>query len=374
MAFDASSNATNLTMDNTTTLVTDAEGFSPLMRLIFICYYSLIFFLASLGNTLALLTCYKTYKTTTSVLLCYIACLATADLLFTMLSTFDLVYFLLGAWVGGNAVCKIQSFLIETCYTMSVLTLVAISYERLKAVTTPVKARTHRIHERKLIPKLLWCVSLTVCAPLLYAYTVEEEEDGNALCVNTVWGDEARQIYYGIQAVLLLLIPLGIMTCAHVQIFRSLSQHIAARNELFRPGTQDNIRQRKVTKMLALVTLFFAVCYIPFIVVRTLRYLYLYNGNEIWKLVQLLIFTQAAFNPIIYCLCSPQFRLSYKELLRCRFTLAEPVRKPRSSSALSTSSFRIENVLTRSRAPLSGKTRVKAVQSRKSSTPKPVEL
>ena len=273
--------------------------FSPLMSAIFACYYSVIFVLASVGNVLALLTCYKTYRTTTSVLLCYIASLATADLMFTLLSTFDLAYFFVGTWVGGNAVCKIQSFFIETSYTASILTLVAISYERLKA------------------------------------------------CVNTSWGDEGRQIYYGIQAVLLFLVPLGIMIWAHVKIFRSLGQHITARNKII-TNSHEGVKQRKVTKMLAVVTLLFAICYIPFIVIRALRYFYAYTGDEVWRLVQLLVFTQAAFNPIIYCLYSNQFRLSYKDLLRCRFTVTEPKRKPRSASALSTtSSSRIGNSFSR---------------------------
>ena len=320
--------------------------FSPLMSAIFACYYSVIFVLASVGNVLALLTCYKTYRTTTSVLLCYIASLATADLMFTLLSTFDLAYFFVGTWVGGNAVCKIQSFFIETSYTASILTLVAISYERLKAVTSPVLARAQRVHERTLIPKLIWLAAVIVCSPLLYAYTVEEVE-GNDLCVNTSWGDEGRQIYYGIQAVLLFLVPLGIMIWAHVKIFRSLGQHITARNKVI-TNSHEGVKQRKVTKMLAVVTLLFAICYIPFIVIRALRYFYAYTGDEVWRLVQLLVFTQAAFNPIIYCLYSNQFRLSYKDLLRCRFTVTEPKRKPRSASALSTtSSSRIGNSFSR---------------------------
>ena len=332
------SNTTNQPVEDGQT-----EGFSPLAKDIFICYYSVVFFAACMGNVLALLTCYKTYRTTNSILLCYIASLATADLLFTLLSTFDLAYFFVGDWVGGNGVCKLQSFLIESSYTVSILNLVAISYERLKAVLSPVMVRARRRRHGTFVPQLTWCASIVVCTPLLYAYSVEKDEDGNNLCVNTTWGDKGRQIYYGIQAVLLFLVPLSFMTWAHVKIFRVLGQHITARNKVIR-GFREGVKQRRATKMLALVTLLFTICYVPFVVIRTLRYFYVYTGDEVWKFAQLLIFTQTAFNPMIYCFYSNQFKLSYKDLLRCRFKVNE-ISKTRLDSTRPMSSFRSDMAL-----------------------------
>ena len=332
------SNGTLANQGNSSTPV-EEEGMSPTMRIIFYCLYAIVFTLAFMGNNFALITCYKTYKVTTSVLLCYIASLAFADLTFTLLSIFDLIAFVgKGDWFGGNPVCKIQSFLIESCYTVSILTLVAISYERLKAVSSPVLARAQRPTERTIILKVIWVIGIASCGPLLYAYYVKKEETtGKSLCVNEYMGDLGRQIYYAIQAGLLFLLPLGFMCCAHVRIFQHLSSHVKTRNTI--TTDRDGLKQRKVTKMLALVTLVFFICYGPFMVIRALRYFYIYNGDELWRLGQTMIFGQAAVNPIIYCFYSKQFRFSFKDLLRCRFSARE-TRKLRSSSTRSNSSMK----------------------------------
>lgn len=330
----------SLANDDNSTSVEEVEAMSPMMTTIFYCLYATIFTLAFVGNIFALITCYKTYKITTSVLLCYIASLASADLMFTLLSIFDLIAFIgNGDWFGGNPVCKIQSFLIESCYTVSILTLVAISYERLKAVSSPVLARAQRTTQRMIIPKIIWVIGMVSCGPLLYAYYVQKEESsGKSLCVNEYMGDLGRQIYYAIQAGLLFLLPLGFMSWAHVRIFRLLSSHVRSRNSIM-TDTRDGLQQRKVTKMLAIVTLVFFICYGPFMVIRALRYFYIYNGDIMWRLGQMMIFGQAAVNPIIYCFYSKQFRFSFKDLLRCRFSTKE-TRKLRSSSTRSISSLK----------------------------------
>lgn len=340
---DGSSNQT-LVRDNNFTgngeEVTPAM--SPLMTIIFYCLYATIFSLSFVGNTFALITCYKTYKATTSVLLCFIASLASADLMFTLLSIFDLIAFTGdGDWFGGNPVCKIQSFLIEACYTVSILTLVAISRERLKAVSSPVLARAQRTTQRTVIPVIIWVVGIATCTPLLHAYYIKENKDtGKSLCVNENMGDKGRQIYYAIQAGLLFLLPLGFMSWAHFRIFRLLSRHVKTTNSIM-SDNREGLKQRKVTKMLAVVTLVFFVCYGPFMVIRALRYFYLYNGDVIWRLGQMLIFVQAALNPIIYCFYSKQFRFSFMDLICCRFsTVKEPLTKPRSASLRSISSLR----------------------------------
>lgn len=337
------SNETLANEYNSTTAV-GVQGMSPLMMNIFYCLYATVFTLAFVGNIFALITCYKTYKVTTSVLLCYIASLASADLMFTLLSIFDLIAFIgHGDWFGGNPVCKIQSFLIESCYTVSILTLVAISYERLKAVSSPVLARAAPSRERTIILKIIWVIGIASCTPLLYAYYVRKDEtNGNALCDNDYMGDEGRQIYYAIQAGLLFLLPLGFMSCAHVRIFQHLSSHVRTRSSIT-TDRRDGLKQKKVTKMLAIVTLIFFICYGPFMVIRALRYFYVYNGDVMWRLGQMMIFGQAAVNPIIYCFYSKQFRFSFKDLIRCRGFRTVEMRKPRSSSTKSISSIRSQN-------------------------------
>ncbi|XP_032236787.1 QRFP-like peptide receptor [Nematostella vectensis] len=313
-------------MENTTNASISADTgpnqvFPAAVRYSYIVYYIIIFLLATVGNIFALLTCYKSYRETTSVLLCFIASLSSADLLFTLLTPIDLAAFLAGAWVSGKVLCPVQSFLIESSYTASILTLAAISHERLVAVSSPLLARSQRVNQRKFIPLLIWALSLVLCSPLLYAYRITSGDGSPLQCVNTAWGNKGRQIYYSIQGVSLFIVPLSYMSWAHYKIFKSLKKHQLARARLASktPSLKEGFNEKKITKMLAIVTLIFVACYFPFLAVRSLRYFHVYSGDMVWRCVQLMIFTQAAVNPVIYCFYSKQFRGVFKELLRCRW-------------------------------------------------------
>ena len=69
--------------------------------------------------------------------------LATADLLFTLLSVFNMIGYL-WRWVGAKYTCKLQGFFVEASYTTSIMTLETISYQRLKATTDPFSTRARR--------------------------------------------------------------------------------------------------------------------------------------------------------------------------------------------------------------------------------------
>lgn len=250
------------------------SGFSPVVKTLVVVYWSIIFLLAGVGNVLALLTCYKNYRISTSVVLCFIANLATADLLFTLLTTLDMAYFLTGSWVGGIVMCKVQNFLIETTFMVSILILVAISHERIRSVSAKklVRSVSLRVGKRKFVIGGIWFCSALTCSPVLYATITERDpnSESSVLCVNTAWGDIGRQIYYTIRIVLLLIPSLCFMTWAHWKIFKALRRHVLSSSGAFKNSLESST-QRRITKMLALVTIVFIVCYIPFAFVRTLR-------------------------------------------------------------------------------------------------------
>lgn len=108
------------------------------------------------------------------------------------------------------------------------------------------------------------------------------------------------------------------MVYAHFRIFRILKKHSITRERLASRQT-ETASQRKIGKMLAIVTCIFVTCYFPFVVIRSLKYSNLFNHNMIWRLVQLMIFTQAAVNPVIYCFYNKQFRAVFKDLLKCHW-------------------------------------------------------
>ncbi len=219
-------------------------------------------------------------------------------------------------WIGGQISCKLQSCVIEACYTTSIMTLVLISFERLKAVVEPFNARFTAPASalRKLMA--LWAVSLIIASPLLYAYQTQKDTSGTVFCTNTTFGDSGRQIYYSIHAVCFFLLPLIYMIYAQKKIFVSLRSgaQFPMRNAF---TTACNKRHQKVAKILAALTVAFAICWSPFMVVRTLMYFHLTNGGYVWRASQLLILLNTALDPILYGIYGDDLKCYLQSLFKC---------------------------------------------------------
>ena len=263
------------------------------------CFYFFAYAFSITGNCVVLSVCYK--RSGSSSLRWFIANLAIADLTFALLSILDIISFL-WTWVGGQVTCKIQCFWIEACYTTSIMTLVLISFQRIKAVLHPFNARLSDAEGAKRKVVALWLGSLVVCSPLLYAYQVVTLDlSGQIICTNRPFGDLGRQIYYSIHAVCFFIFPLVYMIYAQTAIFLALirsSRRVFPTQNAF--ATSYTNRHRKVAKTLAALTLAFIICWSPFMIVRTLMYFHLLSEGHVWRASQLLVMLNTAIDPILY--------------------------------------------------------------------------
>ena len=274
------------------------------------CLYFFAYAFSITGNCFVLSVCYK--RRGSSSLRWYIANLAIADLTFALLSILDIISFL-WTWVGGQVTCKIQSFWIEACYTTSIMTLVLISFQRIKAVLHPFNARLSDAEGVKKKVVALWLGSLVVCSPLLYAYQVETlDYSGEIICTNRPFGDLGRQIYYSIHAVCFFIVPLMYMIYAQTAI----SLALRSSRRVF--PTQNMNRHRKVAKTLAALTVAFIVCWSPFIIVRTLIYFHMLGEGHVWRVSQLLVMLNTVLDPILYGIYGEN--LNFRQYLRCTIT------------------------------------------------------
>ena len=291
-----------------------SDGFPIAIVATFTCVYFLIFLASIVGNSFVLWLCNKLKRQRESSLTCCIANLAIADVAFTVLTIFDLIVFL-WTWVGGEMSCKLQSFSIEACYSTSIMTLVLISFERLKAVVDPLSVRlmTRKTMLRKLIA--VWSVSAVVASPLLYAYQTQTDDTGTVSCTNCMFGDIARQIYYTIHAFCFFLVPLVYMIVVQKRIFLSLSSSVASNTSNIIASMRYK-RHYKVGKVLAALTIAFVICWSPFIVTRTMLYFHLTNGGYVWRASQLLILLNTVLDPILYGVYGDAMRRYARSLLK----------------------------------------------------------
>lgn len=299
-----------------------SDGYPTAIVGAFTCFYFLVFLSSIMGNSFVLSLCCKDFKQRPSSHKYFIANLAAADLTFTTLTILDLISFL-WQWVGGQMSCKLESFLVEACYTTSIMTLALISYERLKAVVQPFNARLIApagVH-RKITA--VWVISFLVALLLLYAYRVEKDSNGAIACNNRILGDLGRQLYYSIHAVCFFLVPLIYMIYAQVTIFLTLRAGFVSTQNAASATTCSNRRMhRKVAKTLAALTLAFVTFWSPFIVVRALKYFHkLTDKGYIWRASQLLILLNTALDPILYGIYGRNLKPFLGRLFRCtKFT------------------------------------------------------
>jgi len=273
------------------------EGISLPLIICGSCLYFVVFALSITGNCFVLTTCYRRRA---SSLKWFIANLAVADLTFALLTILDAISFLWN-WIGGQVSCKIQGFFVASSWNTSIMTLVAISYERVKTVVDPFDARfIDSVSASKKVVSL-WVISLAIGSPLLHVYRiVREEESGKAVCSDEPFGDLERKIYYGIHGVCFFIIPLIYMLHALFTIFRTLR----SRAQRF-PGqsclnTKLKCRHRKVAETLTALTVAFVICWSPFVIFRMLKYFHLWHEKHFWRSSQILTLVNSALDPILY--------------------------------------------------------------------------
>ena len=314
---------------NYTTPNTGSDGrlsFNSFMGIFFMCFYIVVYTTSTIGNFVVLYICYKNGRSQpsfqsarTAFFNVYVASLAIADLVFTQLTVFDVMYAILGEWVFGSVMCKFQGFLIEMFYSASILTLTGISRERLKSLSDlRMKSRIQRNKERKRFALIFWIMTLILCSPLLYAYGIKTTSAGIMQCRNSKWLNVARRIYYSLTATVLFFLPLVIMIWTHAKINQVFRLQVAPNQQM---EVSIRARQRKVSRTLGVVTVAFFLLWSPFILIRTLRYFNWYEGEFVWKLSQLLTIASAAANSFIYSFYSEHFRVVLKRAVTCRCNL-----------------------------------------------------
>ena len=301
--------------DTSYVTMVNSSSFTLSVVVFFTIFYSTVFIMSVVGNVWVLIPCYATLRRTHSPVMWFLANLASADLLFTFLTILDLFSFY-WRWIGGDVTCKLQGFLVEATYTVSITTLALLSFQRLKAVIDPFNARINSWPRKEFLKIVtIWILCLAVCSPLVYIYRVETQENGELICANTTWGNIGRQIFYSLHASLFFIVPLLYMFFTQAQIRRALHSRVGVINNTF--ADRSDRRHKKVAKTLAALTAAFVICWSPFMVTRTLRYFHLTSYSFIWRGSQLLICLNAALDPLLYVYFGGNLKSVFQRLLTC---------------------------------------------------------
>ncbi|XP_068712002.1 QRFP-like peptide receptor isoform X1 [Montipora foliosa] len=287
--------------------------------------YAIVFLISLLGNTVMIYVIFKTreLRTTTNVLL---ANMAVADLLITFFTIPYCVIFLYlqNVWfpgIFGDITCKIVQYILALSIAASILTHVFIALERYFCIVWPFK-RIDFVKNPKISYSFIWCSSFALMSPYLITYRSQQfPPDEQNYCVVELTHLKLLQIYFALVFIFLYVLPLAFIATLYILVCRRLWYHKA-------PGVRSRAaiqtrerRKRRTVKMLVILVITFAVCWLPAHVMHLLHY-FCYDTvlPDLPIAVEMVSFwachSHSAINPILVTLFNELYQDACRSILR----------------------------------------------------------
>ncbi|KAH8368307.1 hypothetical protein KR084_009872 [Drosophila pseudotakahashii] len=285
-------------------------------------FFGIIGFAGLLGNGLVILVVVanQQMRSTTNLL---IINLAVSDILFVIFCVpFTATDYVLPEWPFGNVWCKfVQYMIVVTCHC-SVYTLVLMSFDRFLAVVHPVTSMSLRTERNATLAIMCaWITIVTTAIPVALSHSVRiYQYHGNAgtACVfsteEEVWSLVGFQVSFFLSS---YVAPLTLICFLYMGMLARLWKSAPG----CKPSAESRKGKRRVTRMVVVVVLAFAICWLPIHVILVLKALNLYGGSHLSVIIQIIshvvAYTNSCINPILYAFLSDNFRKAFRKVVWC---------------------------------------------------------
>ncbi|KAG9338681.1 hypothetical protein JZ751_025519 [Albula glossodonta] len=279
--------------------------------------YGLVCVVGLLLNSVALwmfLTKMRPWNTSTV----YMFHLALSDTLYVLsLPTLIHYYANRSDWPFGEALCKIVRFLFYANLYCSILFLTCISVHRYLGICHPIRSLTLvKPRHAHLVCGIVW-VAVTICLVPNLIFVTTTQRDGDTLCHDTTRPEDFEEYaaYSSVVMVLLFGIPFLVIVVCYWLMARALCRPrhgLASRHQ----GAGSSSRKKSI-KLIVVVLVVFALCFVPFHITRTLYYTYRFLDadcnvlnivNFTYKITRPLASVNSCIDPILYFLAGDHYR------------------------------------------------------------------
>ncbi|CAF0785939.1 unnamed protein product [Didymodactylos carnosus] len=289
-------------------------------RIGFACAWVMIAVAGVIGNGLVIFVAIR-FQKLNNVTNCFIVNLAITDIVFlAFCMPLLVVQYTLDQWFFSEILCKLLNFISFVSVLVTVLTLVVMTIDRYIYVVRPFENLTWRRPSTVFgLSFFIWIISCGFASPFYQHYGISEKHDDSKWqCV--LLSPENLQKKFRIYTVTLYyFIPLTII----IACYGKLLFYVFKKENKLKPKTKDNVarwskKRRAVTKMVAIVTVVFSVCWLP------ITLLIIYPWEQKHKTVFLyyfkviansLSYLNSCCNPIIYAFLNRSFRQNCGSLL-----------------------------------------------------------
>ena len=317
--------AANETRNNTHSYMLE-EGSQMFGKIILIVAYGVLITISVFGNTLV---CHVVLRNTRmhTVTNFFITNLAISDLLLTLINVpFNIARNLLDEWPFGSIVCHLLNFSLMVSVYVSTFTLMGIALDRHQALLYPLNPRMSK-PVGLVVLAFIWSVAICLSLPFgIYnkVQTVDFVLKKVKRCTSAfpIPSETWEKYLTGITLVLQYVIPLSIIACTYGRIVRKLwvRSHVGAvtHNQQM---TQQKAK-RKSIKMLMVVVVVFALCWMPLNVYQILADFHpnvevFHYNSTVFFICHWIAISSTCYNPFVYCWLNETFRAEVKSRFKC---------------------------------------------------------
>lgn len=282
---------------------------------------SMIGLSALFGNVLVSLVVIRCPKLRTSTSM-YILGLAIADILTAAVcAPITCVIMISEEWIQTGYLCQVQGFAIQTLALMSIGTLALTAANRFVRVVKPsIYKRVFSKRNSLLIIGILWLLIIAFYASLLASNSTHVRfERSYATCAIA-----HSTVQTSVEFAFVVIALIVIIVC-YTLVFKNIRGHQLSVLLSFLGGDQArnsnlSIEEIKISKLLFVTILGFAICWVPSLVIITMDRVDSFSTPPRGRtlLCTYLNYLSAAINPFIYGVMNRSFRAEYKRILLYR--------------------------------------------------------
>ncbi|CAI5444295.1 unnamed protein product [Caenorhabditis angaria] len=290
---------------------------SVLTQIFIITAFLLLILVAVIGNSVVLWIIYR-HKVMHHGFNFFLFNMAFADLLNALFNVgtswpYNLYY----DWWFGNTFA-ITTFFGIAPTTVSVCSMMCLSYDRCLAVTRPLRKRPLSRRRSLIAISVIWLISTATALPFAWDAHVEQayiyDCSTGALQMLHLARSNGGRLMDTMLFVIQYAIPLLVLSTTFAKIALTLreSNEPTADNKCSKQSCHNRAKSKAI-KMLALMVLAFMICWLPYHIYHTSM---MEGSVNTYLLIYWVAMSSCAFNPIIYCFSNERFRIGFRYVFR----------------------------------------------------------
>ncbi|XP_022779405.1 octopamine receptor Oamb-like [Stylophora pistillata] len=252
----------------------------------------------------------------------FIVNMAMSDLLITLVYMPRVIGILLRGYewlfkgIAGLVFCKLVYFIHETAVSVSIFSAICISGERFLAVVRPLKTLANGTKAARYLIALTWMISLLLRIPIAIANKMGEK-CGRMYCnlsLDEAFWPGSSVLYHKFNLIGMYATPMGVMITLYSTTIFSLRRRSRPGNRVTTESTQATEMNKKVSRMVLIVTTAFILCWILYFIIAVLATYDVKISCNILYLRLLFAHSNCALTPVLYALFSENYQREFKNV------------------------------------------------------------